>query len=69
MKNAHHHNRIVQKYMNFLKCSIVIFLISLLVSCSKPQVDCICDLNGTVYELEFKKLERCTQEGGTAICV
>ena len=56
-----------------MKFSIKIILTSIFVifitSCDKPNVDCVCDLNGMIYELEFKKLERCTQEGGTAICV
>jgi len=38
-------------------------------SCAKPLIDCVCEIDGTVYELEFKKLDRCTAEGGTAICV
>jgi hypothetical protein len=46
------------------------FLIGITItSCAKPLIDCVCEIDGTVYELEFKKLERCTAEGGTAICV
>ena len=41
----------------------------LLIGCEPPMVDCVCEYEGTVYELEFKKLERCTETGGTAICV